>query len=84
MSFKKKHVHQWKQKIWAQKMSQIGFFPFSTLFVKPNRQIIVWMQLVIPWMGAAEGTFDFDFESKKRSSSATILDYNSYTFNWIP
>ena len=35
-------------------------------------------------MGAAEGTFDFDLELKKRSSVATILDKNSYTFNWIP
>ena len=35
-------------------------------------------------MGAAEGTFDFDLDLKKRSSVATILDKNSYTFNWIP
>ena len=35
-------------------------------------------------MGAAESTFDFDLEWKKRSSVATILDENSYTFNWIP
>ena len=34
-------------------------------------------------MGAAEGTFDFDLELKKRSSLATILDKN-YTLNWIP
>ena len=42
------------------------------------------MQLVILFMGAAEGTFDFDLELKKRSSVATILGKNSYTFNWIP
>ena len=42
------------------------------------------MQLVILRMGAAEGTFDFDLELKKRSSLATILDKNSYTFDWIP
>ena len=35
-------------------------------------------------MGAAEGSFDFDLELKKRSSVATISDKNSYTFNWIP
>ena len=35
-------------------------------------------------MGAAEGTFDFDLELKKRSSEAAILDKISYTFNWIP
>ena len=35
-------------------------------------------------MVTAEGTFDFDLELKKRSSLATILDKNSYTFNWIP
>ena len=35
-------------------------------------------------MGAAEGTFDFDLELKKRSPLATILDKNSYTFDWIP
>ena len=35
-------------------------------------------------MGASEGTFDFDLELKKRSSLATILDKNSYTFYWIP
>ena len=35
-------------------------------------------------MDAAEGTFDFDLELKKRSFLATILDKNSYTFNWIP
>ena len=35
-------------------------------------------------MGAADVTFDFDLELKKRSSSATILDKNSCTFNWIP
>ena len=35
-------------------------------------------------MGAAEGTFDFDLELKKRSSLVTILDKNSYSFNWIP
>ena len=35
-------------------------------------------------MGAAEVTFDFDLELKKRSSLATILDQNSYTFNWMP
>ena len=35
-------------------------------------------------MCAAEGTFDFDLELTKRSSVATILDKNSYTFNWIP
>ena len=38
------------------------------------------MELVILWMGAAEGTFDFDLELKKRSSLATILDKNSFTF----
>ena len=32
-------------------------------------------------MGASEGTFDFDLELKKRSSLATIVDKNSYTFN---
>ena len=57
---------------------------FSTLIVKSNRQIIIWMQLVILWMGAAEGIFDFDLELKKRSSLATILDKNSYSFNGIP
>ena len=35
-------------------------------------------------MGVAEGMFDFDLESKERSSLPTILDQNSYTFNWIP
>ena len=35
-------------------------------------------------MGAAEGTIDFYLELKKRSSVGTILDKNSYTFNWIP
>ena len=35
-------------------------------------------------MGAAEGTFYFDLILKKRSSLATILDQNSFTFNWIP
>ena len=35
-------------------------------------------------MGAADVTFGFNLELKKRSSSATILDKNSYTFNWIP
>ena len=35
-------------------------------------------------MGVAEGIFDFDLELKERSSLATILDKNSYTFNWIP
>ena len=35
-------------------------------------------------MGAAEGTFEFYLELKKRSSVATILDKNSYTFKWIP
>ena len=35
-------------------------------------------------MGAAECKFNFDLELKKRSSVATILDQNSYTFNWIP
>ena len=45
---------------------------FSTLIVKSNRQIIIWMQLVILWMGAAEGIFDFDLELKNRSSLATI------------
>ena len=29
-------------------------------------------------------TFDFDLELKKRSSLATSLDKNSYTFHWIP
>ena len=42
------------------------------------------MQVVILWIGAAEGTFDFDLELKKRSFLATILDKNSYTFNSIP
>ena len=77
-------MHLWKQKFWAQKCRKLVFSSLSTLFVKPNRQIIVWMQLVILWMGSAEGTFDFDLESKKRSSLETILDKNSYTFNWIP
>ena len=35
-------------------------------------------------MGAAEGAFDFDLKSKKRSSLATIVDKNSYTVHWIP
>ena len=42
------------------------------------------MQLMILWMGAAEGTFKFDLELKKWSSIALILDKNSYTLNWIP
>ena len=32
---------------------------------------------------AAEGTFDFDLELKKRSSVESILDKNRYTFYWI-
>ena len=35
-------------------------------------------------MCVAEGIFDFDLELKKRSSLATILGKNSYTFDWIP
>ena len=35
-------------------------------------------------MDAAEVTFDFDLKLKKRSFIETILDKNSYTFNWIP
>ena len=42
------------------------------------------MQSVILWMVVAECTFDFDLELKKRTSLATILDKNSYTFNWTP
>ena len=34
--------------------------------------------------GAAEGTFDFDLELRKKSFLATILDKNSSTFNRIP
>ena len=87
--FRNEDIHLWTKtcicghKIVAQR-SQIAFSSFSTLFVKPNRQIIVWMQLVILWMGVAEGTFGFDLELKKRSSLVTISDKISYTFNWIP
>ena len=90
MSFRNEDMPLWKQKIWAQKCrtvvlcSKLVFSSFSALFIKPNRQIIVWIQFVNLWMFAAEGTFDFDLELKKRSSLVTILDKNSYTFNWIP
>ena len=83
-SFRNKDMHLWKQKFWAQKNRKLVFSSFFTLFVIPNRQIIVWMHLVILWIGIAEGTFDFDLEWKKRSSIATILENISYTFNWIP
>ena len=53
----------WKLNILGTKCKLV-FSSFSTMFIKPNRQIIVWLQKVIPWMGAAEGTFDFDLEEK--------------------
>ena len=84
MSFRNENMHLWKQKIWAHKWRKLVSSSFSTLFVKLNRQIIIWMQLVILWNAAAEGTFDSDLEMKKRSSLMTILDENSYTFYWIP
>ena len=83
MSFRNEDMHLQKQKNWPQKSRKLVFSSFSYLFVKPNRHIIVWMQLVILWMSAAEGTFGFDRELKKRSSLATVLDKNSYIFNWI-
>ena len=66
ISFRNEDRHLWKQKFWAQKCRKLAFSSFSTLFAIPNRQIIVWMHLVILWIGIADGTFDFDLELKKR------------------
>ena len=74
ISFRNEDVHLWKQNIWAQKCHKLVFSSFSTLFVKPNRQVFVWMHLVILWMGVAGSIFDSDLQLKKRSSFATILD----------